>query len=290
MKSTGKFFSPLAFYIFTLLLLFSCSREDVIDPNAPLPAMELLDQSYGNDPRQSFDVYLPEGRSKEETPLLIYIHGGAWIDGDKGEFLQFKPWMERSFPEYAFVSINYRLYDFNSEANPFPTQENDVIQAMMKILSELDTWNISDQLILAGGSAGGHLALLHGYKHQPIGNIRGVIAFFPPTNLSTLYGFNFLTQSGLGEILEGTPETNPELYQNSSPTTYVDENTIPSIFFHGTDDTVVPISQSEELEEKLTQFDVSHRFITVPDQGHGFDPDTYASLIEEAAQFIRENS
>lgn len=290
MKSTVKFFSYFPIYIFTLLFLFSCSREDGSNPNAPLPALELLDQSYGDDPRQSFDVYLPEGRSKEETPLLIYIHGGAWIDGSKEEFLQFKPLMEQFFPAYAFVAINYRLYDFNTQANPFPTQENDVILAIEQIISELDDWNISDRLILAGGSAGGHLALLHGFKHQPIGNIRGVIAFFPPTNLSALYGFNFLTQSGLGEILNGTPETNPELYQNSSPTTYVDENTVPTIFFHGTDDTVVPISQSEELEERLIQFDVSHRFISVPDQGHGFDPDTYASLIEEAAQFIQENS
>ncbi|MFC3416721.1 alpha/beta hydrolase [Algoriphagus hitonicola] len=289
MKSTNRFFYLLPVYVFTLLFLFSCNRGEEIDPNAPLPALELFDQTYGQDPRQSFDVYLPEGRTRENTPLLIYIHGGAWIDGSKDEFLQFKPWMEQSFPDYAFVAINYRLYDFNTEANSFPTQENDVILAIEQILSELDEWNISDQVILAGGSAGGHLALLHGYKHQPIGNIQGIIAFFPPTNLSTLYDFNFLTESGLREILEGTPETNPELYQSSSPVSYVDENTIPTIFFHGTVDNVVPISQSEELEEKLIQFDVAHRFITVPGQGHGFDPDTYVNLIEEAAQFIREN-
>ncbi|WP_297338309.1 alpha/beta hydrolase [Algoriphagus sp.] len=289
MKSTYHFFRFILLFTTGSFLLFSCSREDDIDPNAPLPALELLDQSYGNDPRQSFDVYLPAGRSREQTPLLIYIHGGAWIDGSKEEFLQFKPLMEQSFPDYAFVAINYRLYDFISQDNPFPAQENDVIVSMEKILSELENWNISDQIILAGGSAGGHLALLHGYKHQPIGNIQGIIAFFPPTNLSTLYDFNFLTQSGLNEILEGSPTTNPERYQSSSPVSFVDEHTIPTIFFHGTEDTVVPISQSEELEEKLIQFNVPHQFITVPGQGHGFDPGTYANLIEEAAQFIRDN-
>lgn len=276
-------------YLLLFISFSACTTDSVDDPNLPLEAAQLLDQRYGPDPRQSYDVFLPAGRDRENTPLLVYIHGGAWIDGSKDEFLEFKPLMEQFFPEYAFVSINYRLYDFISEENSFPTQEEDVILAVEEILSQLVSWNISDKILLSGGSAGGHLALLHGYKHQSIGNIQAVIAFFPPTNLSTLYNFNFLTQSGLTEILEGTPDSNPDLYQSSSPITFVGPTTIPSIIFHGDADNVVPISQSEELAEKLGEFQVPHQFIVVPDQGHGFDPVTYLDLLEQASVFLREN-
>jgi acetyl esterase/lipase len=270
----------------SLIFLYSCGTSDDPNPNAPLAAIEFLNDAYGADSRQVMDVFLPAGRTLEDTPILIYIHGGAWIDGSKEEFLEFQNAFEQVLPDFAFVSINYRLYNFITDSNGFPTQENDVIAAVEHVLENQLEWNISDEIYLAGASAGGHLALLHAYKHQEIGNIQAVMALFPPTELESLHSFNFVTQSGLTALLGGTPESNPDAYFQSSPVNFVSSSTVPSIFFHGTDDTVVPISQSDLLAAELTSAGINFQYEIIEGQGHGFTPATYATVISDIAAFI----
>ncbi|RIW18123.1 alpha/beta hydrolase [Algoriphagus lacus] len=269
---------------FLLLLASSCSSDN--EPDF-LAARELQNESYGNDPKQKMDVYLPAGRSPSETPLLIYIHGGAWIDGDKSEFLQVKPLLEKEFPGYAFISLNYRLYDFATGRNGILDQEQDIILAFNSIENQLADWNISDNIVLAGASAGGHLALLHALKNNN-SDLKGVIAFFPPTDLTELYKFNNLTALGLGAVLGGTPSTAALNYQITSPVNFVDPMDVPTIFFHGDVDTVVPISQSELLKAAFQNKGVRHQFTKVPGQGHGFTMTTNEELIRQAKEFIGE--
>lgn len=273
--------------LFFLLIIWSCDSSKDEDPDGLLPALNLVNQAYGTDPKQNLDVYLPAGRSIEETPLLIYIHGGAWIDGSKSEFLSFQSLMEKSFPGYAFVSIDYRLFNLNNGDNKFPTQENDVLKSIEYILSKTAGWNISNKIILAGASAGGHLALLHGYKHQDIGNIQAIIAFFPPTDLAPFYEFNSITSPLLAGLIGGAPAEQPRIYSASSPVTFINENSIPTVFFHGTTDNVVPISQSEILKKELESFSVPFLYKSVPGQGHGFTEATYATLIQEASVYLK---
>lgn len=281
-----QFFKFLVQVLF-LLFIWSCDSGKDEDPDGLLPALNLVNQAYGTDPKQNLDVYLPAGRSIEETPLLIYIHGGAWIDGSKSEFLSFQSLMEKSFPGYAFVSIDYRLFNLNNGDNKFPTQENDVLKSIEYILNKTAGWNISNKIILAGASAGGHLALLHGYKHQDIGNIQAIIAFFPPTDLAPFYGFNSITSALLAGLISGTPSEQPRIYSASSPVTFINENSIPTVFFHGTTDNVVPISQSEILKKELESFSVPFLYKSVPGQGHGFTEATYATLIQEASVYLK---
>jgi acetyl esterase/lipase len=276
-------FKSLAQITFLVLLIFSsCSIDSEQDF---LAAREILNEAYGTDARQTMDVYLPAGRSSSATPLLIYIHGGAWIDGDKSEFLQIKPILEAEFPEYAFVTLNYRLFDFITGQNGILDQEKDMISALEYIESQLSNWNISDSFILSGASAGGHLALLHAYKNNA-SNLQAVIAFFPPTDLAKLYTFNNLTAIGLAALLGGTPATAAANYQQTSPVNYIDTQDVPTIFFHGDQDAVVPISQSQLLKEALQASNVPHQFRIVPGQGHGFTQETYGTLIREAKTFL----
>lgn len=278
-------------FLFLLVLGFSvsCSRDSDMTPDGPMVARDILNEAYGAETRQNLDVFLPAGRSTESTPLLIYIHGGGWIDGSKEEFLQFKEALQVSFPDYAFVAINYRLFDFATNANRFPTQENDVIKAINYIKSKTNEWDISNQLILAGASAGGHLALLHGYKHQQIGNIKAVIAFFPPTDLASLYSFNLLTQLGLNGLLNGSPQDRSTAYLESSPSNYVRAAVVPTIIFHGTSDTVVPVWQSDIFTEKLKGASAIYEYKRIENQGHGFTEQTYLQSFKDAAAFIQKN-
>lgn len=269
-----------------LLFLFGCSSEQELEPDF-LAAKDILNESYGSSPKQNMDVYLPAGRSTSETPLLIYIHGGAWIDGDKSEFLQVKPILQQQFPEYAFVSLNYRLFDFATGANGISDQEQDIISALDYIESQLSEWKISDDFIISGASAGGHLALLHAFKNNT-SDIKAALAFFPPTDLAELYKFNNLTALGLEVLLKGTPSTTPTNYLDFSPINFIDSQDVPTIFFHGDQDNVVPISQSILLKEALLEKNVRHQFTLIPGQGHGFTPETYAQLLLQAKQFIGE--
>lgn len=280
-------FRLLSILGFALFLFFSaCSTEPDIDPDF-MVAKDLLDESYGSDPKQNMDVYLPAGRSQSDTPLLIYIHGGGWIDGDKSEFLQVKTILENEFPGYAFVSLNYRLFDFVTSKNGILDQEQDIITAFDYIESQLSEWNISDDFVISGASAGGHLALLHAYKNNT-SDLKAAVVFFPPTELTELYTFNNITALGLTALLGGTPTSANPNYVNASPITHIDPSDVPTIFFHGDLDTVVPISQSQLLEKNLQSENVRHKFTVVQGQGHGFTPQTYTTLLKEAKQFIGE--
>lgn len=270
-----------------LILFFSaCSTEPDTNPDF-LVAKDLLDESYGSDPKQNMDVYLPAGRTQSSTPLLIYIHGGGWIDGDKSEFLQVKEILEREFPNYAFVSLNYRLFDFVAGTNGILDQEQDIIAAFDYIETQLSEWNISDDFVISGASAGGHLALLHAYKNNT-SDLKAAVVFFPPTELVELFPFNNFTTLGLTALLGGTPTSANQVYLSTSPIAHIDADDVQTIFFHGDLDTVVPISQSQLLEQKLQIENVRHQFTVVQGQGHGFAPETYSSLLKEAKEFIGE--
>ncbi|MEB2784500.1 alpha/beta hydrolase [Algoriphagus persicinus] len=285
------YYSPFLKFTFGVLIVFSfwsCTSDGDENPTGELAALDLVDQSYGREQSQIFDIYLPAGRSIEDTQVLIYIHGGAWIEGSKEEFIQFKTALSSALPDYAFVAINYSLYNLSTGINKFPTQENDVIEAVNYIQSKTAEWNISDNIILSGASAGGHLALLHAYKHQSIGDVKAVIALFPPTDLAALYSFSEFTQMGLSGMLGGTPQENQDGYAINSPITYIKHTSPPTILFHGSIDSVVPMSQSELLASALTENQVMHEFVQIPNQGHGFTVETYPALFQKAADFIEK--
>lgn len=276
---------PIRYLFFVVLLVFSSCGEEP-EPDI-LTSLQIPDEPYGSHLKQNMDVYLPAGRSSAKTPLLVYIHGGAWIDGDKSEFLQIKSLVEKEFPDFAFVSLNYRLFDFATKTNGISEQEQDIISAFNYIESQLANWNISGKMVISGASAGGHLALLHAFKNN-FSDLKAAVAFFPPTDLAALYGFNNLTNLGLEALLGGTPDATPTNYHDSSPVNFVDAQDVPTIFFHGNMDPVVPISQSLLLEDVLQAKNVRHRFTVVAGQGHGFTAETYARLLQEAKQFVGE--
>lgn len=267
------------------IFIFSCQDEPTpelfLDPSVPL---ELLDVSYGSHQRQKMDIYLPANRTVENTRVLIWIHGGAWVDGDKGEFRDFKPWFETVQNDYAYISLNYRLFDITSGLNRFPNQEEDIQKALQYIKSKLEEWNVSEQVVLTGGSAGGHLSLLHSYKNND-GLVKLVAAIFPPTDLLTLANGNLLIEFLLTRMV-GDPKADRERYLASSPINFIGPEAVPTAFFHGDKDDVVPIAQSFLLEEKLKENRVPFLFEVYPGQGHGFTQETNKALIQKMEDFI----
>lgn len=287
MKVLSFFRYALALVIFSTLV-FSCSDPEppVQEGLDPAKAHTEVDLSYGTDLRQVMDVYLPANRDKSRTKVFVWIHGGGWIDGDKSELQAFKPWLEEAQDDYAYIGINYRLFNLLGNANRFPTQEEDVKSALAFIKSKLEEWDLSENLVLAGASAGGHLTLLQSYKNNNDGFVKAAVAFFPPTELRSFHGNSPLNKLLLENLLGGTPESVPLAYSNSSPLVFVKEGSVPTVFFHGDADTVVPIAQSKILETRLVANNVPHLKEYLPGQGHGFDEATYKRLIGLTEDFL----
>ncbi len=286
---TSSFFKSVLLLVVLAFVIISCKKKDD-DPIDENTAKTYTNLAYGPDSRNRMDVYLPANRDAENTKLFIWIHGGAWMEGDKSEFVNIKPSLDNNLSNYAYVSLNYRLYNSDTQANRFPTQEEDIQLAIAFIKSKLAEWKVSDKVVIAGASAGGHLALLQSYKHNSDGFIKSAVSYFGPTELESFYPYNWFSILVLSGVTGGTPEQYPDLYYSSSPLNYINANSVPTIFFHGTTDDVVPISQSYLLRDSLASKGVANDYLFIEGQGHGFTAVTTVQTIQQAANFINQHN
>lgn len=113
----------------------------------------IKDLSYGSDKLQKIDVY--HGDKPKNAPLLVMVHGGAWMVGDKTYSQVVNNKIAYWIPKgYIFVSVNYRM---SRKPNPLD-QVDDVAQAMAYIQKNATSWGgDSKKIVLMGHSAGAHL-------------------------------------------------------------------------------------------------------------------------------------
>jgi acetyl esterase/lipase len=250
-----------------------------------VPAQTIKDVAYGKDPQQKMDVYLPEGRTSS-TPVLVLIHGGAWVNGDKADFLPYVDTFQKRFPDYAIFNINYRLVTF-SYTNLYPTQENDVKQAIEFIYGKRSEYIISDKFILLGASAGSNLAMLQAYKQtQPV-RAKAVIDFFGPTDMKAMYqSVPVNIRSALEIFMNGTPASNPANYNNASPVNFVTTQSPPTLILYGGRDRMIPAAQHTLLKEKLEQSGVPNKTVFYPSYGHGWYGERLSDSFDQIAAFL----
>lgn len=124
---------------FTLLSSIAFAK----DPPQPTYA----DVSYGPYKMDKLDFW--EAKGKGPRPLLVYIHGGGWIGGDKNRV----PGNLQAFLDkgISYAAINYRL---TGEAS-LPAPVHDAARAIQFLRSKAKEWNINkNRIALTGGSAG----------------------------------------------------------------------------------------------------------------------------------------
>lgn len=128
--------------------------------------------SYGSDPAQQIDLYLPgSSRPPRGYPLLVYVHGGGWQNGSK-DMVQQKPDFSNS-QGWAFASIGYRLLP----QAPVEQQAADVAAAVLRLKSDAGRLGIdAGRIVLMGHSAGAHLSALVGTDPQWLGKDIGALA------------------------------------------------------------------------------------------------------------------
>ncbi len=123
--------------------------------SAAVTAKVLRNVAYGPHARHKLDVYLP---ARAMGPVLLMVHGGAWVTGDKAMPATILPKAARWNAEgYVVVSANYRLLP---EAGPLE-QADDVAKALAFVQREAAGWGGDGKRVaLMGHSAGGHLVAL----------------------------------------------------------------------------------------------------------------------------------
>jgi len=288
-----------------LLVFISCKKGDDFKPDEPnvgAGAQTLLNVAYGGDNLQKMDNHLPANRTTATTRVIVLIHGGAWAEGDKSDSL-FAPIVDslkRRYPDWAIFNLNYRLAKYKfpfSVDNRFPVQEEDVKSAIKYIYDRRSTFGISDKWVYAGASAGGHLALLQGYKNNTPIKPKAIVDFFGPTDMVALYDFYKTSPDGdtwsataVQALMSGTPTGNPQMYYNSSPINYVTSQSPPTIILQGGLDDVVPKEQSYSLEAKLTSVGVVNKLVYYYNQTHGWsDPVVVTDGFNQMQAFLLAN-
>ncbi len=203
-----------------------------------------------------FDLHLPA--AKPRTPLIVCVHGGAWRSGSKKDM----PLGKLVAEGYAVASVDYRL---STEAK-FPAQIHDLKAAIRFLRGHGAKWNLpTEKIVIAGDSAGGHLAALVGVSngnaelegdigtdHTQSSDVQGIVSFYGAANLTTI--LNQSTPHGLSvrvpalELLLGDQPTNaPALARLASPVFHVDKNDPPLLLLHGDQDQQMPVNQALEL-------------------------------------------
>ena len=243
------------------------------------------DVAYGDDPKQKMDVFLPK-QTKGKTPAIILIHGGSWIGGDKINMTHWLKPLQEAFPDDAIFTLNYRLASRQNNANPWPTQIDDVDKAVDFIKKSAKDYNINKkQLILLGESAGAQLALVKAFNHDPDHHVKVVVDLFGPTDMADLY----TAHHELAVLMKGTPEMLPQVYADASVLNHVSKKSPPTIIFHGTADPIVPIRESDSLNVNLKRAKVPVSYITYPGKGHGWRGNAIQDTYSKAIAFIKEN-
>lgn len=237
--------------------------------------------SYGTHERNTLNLYIPA--DKDSVGLVLMIHGGAWIGGDKNDYAAE---MERVLDMgYAVASVNYRYISDDVDLIDV-TDDIQLAVAKIKKLSEKRGVEIN-KMVVTGVSAGGHLSMLYAYSRADVSAIKpvAVLNYCGPTDLSDdAYYFD----NGLGDgeyvaqVLSwacgykhtfATREEAKEALWNVSPLKYVDENTVPTVINHGMKDNIVPFSNAVSLRDKFDELGVTYVFNAYPNSGHGLNED-----------------
>lgn len=237
--------------------------------------------SYANDTlkKHLLDIYLPPVK-KASYPLIVWIHGGAWMLNDKYADMGYMTQTLKAFADsgYAVASIDYRY----STTAVFPAQIQDCNQALAFLYDNAAKYSLDkDRIALIGFSAGGHLANMIALSannnikafyvdgKKPKFKITLCLDFYGPADLSKLNGNEAADPKSPVSILLGATVTDrPDLAKVASPITYIDKNDPPFLIVQGEKDQSVNPEQSKLLSSRLTVAGVKNELIIVPGAPH----------------------
>ncbi len=262
-------FLKMAYFIGTLELI---EKKPAIPPQI----QEYKDVVYKQTTERDLmlDIYhlknLPE-----QKPALVFIHGGAWKKGDKSDYRRYL--VDFALRGYVTVTLAYR---FSQEAL-FPAAVNDVKCAIRWIKKNAKKYNIDpNNIAVIGGSAGGHLAMMIAYSSDKPefdencdldsinSNIQAVVNLYGPSDLTTDFA---MEQPPVHKFIGELYKDAKEKYRQASPINYITPDDPPTLIFQGTLDEIVPVLQSDLLNDKLIDEEVQVEYHRLEGWPHTMD-------------------
>ena len=227
------------------------------------------------------DLYrLPE--VKGPTPTIIYIHGGAWMNGSKkgGYGLSVMP--QLVVRGYSFIAITYRL----APEAKFPAMIEDIKCNIRFLRAHAAEYNLDPTRFgILGNSAGGHLAALAavtderagfdgagGYAEQS-SRVQVAVDMYGPTDLTAPEITEKPEFKRMIQQVFGLTDSTSDLLWRASPLFQVTPDDPPTLIVHGEQDTTVPLQQSQRFYDQLKAAGVPTELILVKNAAHGLVPE-----------------
>lgn len=236
---------------------------------------------YGK--RNLLDVWRPRGARDGERlrPVLLQIHGGAWVIGDKGQ--QGLPLMlQMAADGWVCVAINYRL----SPRATWPDHLVDAKRALAWVRQHIAEYGGDpNRISVTGGSAGGHLAAMVGLtandpRFQPgfedvDTSVDACVPMYGVFDFAGIFRSDSPSRASqrLGRWIMGKTITeDPAAYDDASPVCHIRRDAPPFFVVHGTADNLAPIGQAREFVTRLrAESENPVAYAEAPGASHAFD-------------------
>ena len=248
---------------------------------------------YGTDERHVLEyAYLP---SETLRPLVLLVHGGSWIGGDKSMMRLYRDVLVSQ--GYLYVSMNYRLL---LSGATYEDMVDDIGLAIQFIRLNADFFTLdTTQMAIMGVSAGAHLSLLYSYGQSSPIPIDLAIGLVPPVDFTDpafltlgdqdlqLFQINSLTGTNVASAEELEVNGYPQAWIDASPISYA-QTAIPSLFAYAGQDELIPTSNLPRLLDQLDIHTIPYEALYFPNSGHGLngDPDMLGLLNQQILQSL----
>lgn len=280
LETSGPF--PLSTQGFRPLRFNRWWRSVVVLPLRSRDISVVRDIAYGPHRQQRLDV-LRHSLTPSGAPVLFYVHGGAWVFGDKRE--QARPMMFEFVRQgWVVVSVNYRLAPFHK----WPSHVEDVVSALAWVKRHIAIHGgDASRIVVSGGSAGGQLSALVALtansndfrpstvpEHLDL-SVRGAIPFYGVHDMTGDADIWRGTGDGLVTLLETAVMNRPFLdnadsYFAASPMRRVAPDAPPFLVVQGRNDSLVDRNVAARFAEVVRTMAPTW-LVELPLAQHAFD-------------------
>lgn len=253
--------------------------------------------TVGDNVECKLDAYVRRGPDTGPFPTVVLIHGGGWVAGTKeSSMMNVLPYLAMGF---SAVNVEYRL----ARVSLAPAAVEDCRLALRWVFKNARTYGFdSTRIIVTGGSAGGHLALMTGMLSPEAGfdsprewdqnpvpmSVAAIVNWFGITDVKDLLAGPNRQQYAVSWF--GSMPDREQAAVRVSPLTYVRKGLPPIITIHGDNDNLVPYTHAVRLHRALTEAGVPNQLITVPGGKHGgFTRDTMLSAYATIREFLTKH-
>lgn len=280
-----KYYTPVVLLL-VLSLLSGCELWDKVKPennyiNDPVVDFDYYkDLVFSSNDKVKLDLYTPVSLNGHPAEVVILLHGGGWISGDKSFLKPTVDMLLREGKNLAIVNMNYRV---DSRAGDLLSLQLADLQNVMNFLRDnAEKYNLrQDNYRIVGFSAGGHIALTYAYRTTETA-IKTVVAISAPTELTVKELLDKSLWPNVEILIGKKYGDSTDVFKNASPFHLASFRSPKTILVYGLKDVLVSSQQGELLARKLSLMNVSCKFNVLPGETHELSADKASRFILEA--------